>query len=134
MENTQKATIAEFLTNQEAVKALLEEFTAIYFEADALWISGHAGRYAWSHGSTMGMKGEAYTVGPGYDPMVTSMHQGSVAMAFNANAGLHVVAVRAVNGAMVYEVAKTSLLGPGQVVDLTWNKEKKTFEGYKAQT
>ena len=122
-----KKTIVEFLVNQDPVVALLDEFMAVYFEPDRIWISGACGRYAWSPGSTMGMSGEAEAVGEP-DPLASAMHQGNVAMCFNNNAGLHVTEVRYVNGSVVFRVAKTSLLGPGALVDLRWNKEAGAFE------
>ncbi|MHC4229456.1 MAG: hypothetical protein ACYSW0_18655 [Planctomycetota bacterium] len=122
-----KKLIVEFLVNQDPVVALLDEFMAVYFEPDKIWISGACGRYAWSPGSTMGMSGEGQAVGES-DPLAAAMHQGNVAACFNQNAGLHVSEVRYVNGSVVFRVAKTSLLGPGSLVDLLWNKETNTFE------
>ncbi len=122
-----KQTIVEFLVNQDPVRALLDEFMGVYFEPDRIWITGHAGNYAWSPGSTMGMSGKAEAVGES-SPIAVSMHQGSVAMCFNAGGGLHVTEVRYVNGSVVFRVAKTSLLGPGALIDLRWNKETGAFE------
>lgn len=133
--NQQKRAIVEFLVSQKPVQVLLNEAMAIYMEPEEVWISGNSGSYAWSHGSTMGMKGDPYPLRPD-DFMAASMHQGAVAACFNMNAGFHIAEIRYVthNGAerlTVFRLAKTDLLGPSQLVDLAWNGEK--FRPYQEE-
>jgi hypothetical protein len=128
-----KRQIVEFLCNQKPVQALLESAMAIFLEPEQVWISGAGGQYAWSHGSAMGMKGEAEPVGNGDGFIVASLHQGSVAMCFNMDAGFHIFEVRPINGGRqtVFKLAKTGLLGPSEPIELLWTGEK--FEAYKPE-
>lgn len=131
-----KRKVVEFLIGQEPVQVLLNEAMAIYFEADRLWISGVAGRYAWSGGGPLGMKGEAEPVTPG-DYLAAEMHQGNVAACFNMDAGFHITEVRYSNGSgqrmMIFKLAKTSILGPGELVELAFNPNTRKFEAYAGE-
>jgi hypothetical protein len=112
-----------------AGRTWLDVFMGIFLPKHGYWITGGAGRYAWSEGTVGGMKGKAHPVDAKLvDPvgslMATSMHRNSVAYCMNQNAGAAVIMV----GPGKFRMATVGLFGYGKWKTFRWKRENGKFE------
>jgi hypothetical protein len=98
----------------------------VFLVKEGYWITGGAGRYAWSEGSVGGMKGKAHPVDAKLvdfvgSLMTVTMHRDSVAYCMNKDAGAAVVPV----GPGKFRMCQVGLFGYGPWKTVRWCEDGK---------